>query len=94
MVRIEARVDGVRFEVRVQPRASRTELAGSHGEAVKIRLAAPPVEGAANAELVAFLAKRLGVSRSAVRIVRGERGRDKVVEVEGISEADVQALLD
>ena len=94
MVRIEARVDGVRFEVRVQARASRTELAGSHGEAVKIRLAAPPVEGAANAELVEFLAKRLGVSRSAVRIVRGERGRDKVVEVEGISQADVQALLD
>ena len=94
MVRIEARVDGVRFEVRVQPRASRTEFAGPHGEAVKIRLAAPPVEGAANAELIAFLAKRLGVSRSAVMIVRGERGRDKVVEVEGISQADVQALLD
>jgi uncharacterized protein (TIGR00251 family) len=93
MVRIEARGDGVLFEVWVQPRASRTEVAGTHGEAVKIRLAAPPVEGAANAELVAFLAKQLGVSRSAVRIVKGERGRNKVVEVEGISRADVQALL-
>jgi uncharacterized protein (TIGR00251 family) len=93
MVRIEARGGGVLFEVWVQPRASRTEVAGTHGEAVKIRLAAPPVEGAANAELVAFLAKQLGVSRSAVRIIKGERGRNKVVEVEGISQADVQALL-
>jgi uncharacterized protein (TIGR00251 family) len=93
MVRIEARGDGVLFEVWVQPRASRTEVAGTHGEAVKVRLAAPPVEGAANAELIAFLAKQLGVSRSAVRIVKGERGRNKVVEVEGISRGDVQALL-
>jgi uncharacterized protein (TIGR00251 family) len=93
MVRIETRAGGVSFDVRVQPRASRTEVAGTHGDAIKIRLAAPPVEGAANAELVAFLAKQLGVSRSAVRIVKGERGRDKVVEIEGISEADVQALL-
>lgn len=93
MVRIETRGDGVRFEVWVQPRASRTEVAGTRGAAVKIRLAAPPVDGAANAELVAFLAKQLGVSRTAVRIVKGERGRNKVVEVEGISQSDVQALL-
>jgi uncharacterized protein (TIGR00251 family) len=93
MVRIEMRSGVVLFEVRVQPRASRSEVAGTHGEAIKIRLAAPPVEGLANAELVAFLAKQLGVSKSAVRIVKGERGRDKVVEVEGISRADVQALL-
>ncbi|MGD2217311.1 MAG: DUF167 family protein [Gemmatimonadales bacterium] len=93
MVRIEAWGDGVCFEVRAQPRASRTEVAGAHGEAIKIRLAAPPVEGAANAELVAFLAKQLGVSKSAVRVIKGKRGRDKVVQVEGISRADVQALL-
>jgi uncharacterized protein (TIGR00251 family) len=93
MVRIEARSGGVAFEVRVQPRASRTEVAGTHGEAVKIRLAAPPVEGAANAALAAFLAKQLGVSKSAVRIVKGERGRNKVVEVDGVTRADVQALL-
>jgi uncharacterized protein (TIGR00251 family) len=93
MVRIETRAGGVRFDVWVQPRASRTEVAGTHGDAIKIRLAAPPVEGAANAELVAFLAKQLGVPRSAVRIVKGERGRNKVVEIEGISRADVQALL-
>jgi len=93
MVHIEDRGGGVRFEVRVQPRASRTEVAGTHGDALKIRLAAPPVEGAANSELVAFLAGQLKVSKSAVRIVKGERGRNKLVEIEGVSQADVQALL-
>jgi uncharacterized protein (TIGR00251 family) len=92
MVRIETRGDDVRFEVRAQPRASRTEVAGTHGEAIKIRLAAPPVEGAANAELIAFLARRLGVSKSAVRIVKGERGKNKLVEVAGVSEEQVRAL--
>jgi len=53
---------------------------------------APPVEGAANAELIAFLAERLGVPKSAVQVRRGARGRDKLVEVEGISEDRVHAL--
>lgn len=91
-MRIETRGEDVRFEVWVQPRASRTEVAGPHGEAIKIRLAAPPVEGAANAELIAFLARRLGVSKSAVRIVKGERGKNKLVEVAGVSEEQVRAL--
>ena len=83
----------VRFDVMVQPRASRTEIAGPHGDAIKVRLAAPPVEGAANKELIAFLAKRLGVPKSAVRIVKGTHGRHKVVEVEGILEEKVRGLL-
>ncbi|UCC71681.1 MAG: DUF167 domain-containing protein [Gemmatimonadota bacterium] len=93
MVRIETRDNRVRFEVRVQPRASRTEIAGTHGEVLKIRLAAPPVAGAANAELAAFLARTLGLPKSAVRIVKGERGRNKVVEVEGASAPQVRSLL-
>jgi uncharacterized protein (TIGR00251 family) len=80
--------------VRVRPRASRSELAGTHGDALKIRLAAPPVEGAANAELIAFLAKRLRVSKSAVQIVKGARARDKVVEIEGVSADQIRALLE
>lgn len=75
---------GVRFTVRVQPRASRSEVAGPYGDAVKIRLTAPPVEGAANEALVAFLADRLDVPKSAVRITRGLRGRTKTVEVHGV----------
>jgi uncharacterized protein (TIGR00251 family) len=91
--RVEEREGSVRFAVRAQPRASRTEIAGVYGDAVKIRLAAPPVEGAANAELIAFLAKKLGVPKSAVRVVKGERGRDKVVEVNEISAQNVGARL-
>ena len=71
--------------MRVQPRASGTELAGRHGDALKIRLTAPPVDGAANEALVRFLAERLEVPRSAVRIEVGTTGRSKVVAVEGIS---------
>ncbi len=77
----------------MQPRASRTEISGAHGGALKIRLAAPPVEGAANAELIALLARRLRVPKSAVQIVKGARGKEKLVEVEGVSEADVSALF-
>ena len=84
---------GVRFSVHVQPRASRTEVAGSHGDSVKIRLRAAPVEGAANDELVEFLAAQLGVASSAVRIARGSRARRKVVEVAGIDAAEVRRLL-
>jgi uncharacterized protein (TIGR00251 family) len=70
--------------VRVQPRASRTEVAGRQGDALKIRLTAPPVDGAANDALVGFLAERLQVSRSAVRLEAGTAGRSKVVAVDGI----------
>jgi uncharacterized protein len=79
--------------VRVQPRASRTEVAGKHGDALRIRLAAPPVDGAANEALVRFLAERLGVPRSAVRIEAGAGGRSKVVTVEGIDAATATGRL-
>ena len=69
----------------VQPRASRSEIVGMHGEAIKIRLTSPPVDDAANEELVALLARELGLPRSAVRIVSGARARSKVVEVVGAS---------
>ncbi len=71
--------------MRVQPRAAHTGLAGRHGDALKIRLTAPPVDGAANGALVRFLAERLDVPRSAVRIETGMTGRSKVVAVEGVS---------
>lgn len=90
---MEEREGAVRFKVRVQPRASRTEVAGQHGDALKVRLAAPPVEGEANAELIAFLAKRLRVPKSAVSIVRGLRSRDKLVEVVGTHTNRVRSLL-
>lgn len=83
---------GVRFGVHVQPRASRTELAGIHGSALKVRLHAPPVDGAANEELVEFLSGRLGVPKRSVSIVAGHSSRAKTVQIEGVTAASVQSL--
>lgn len=73
--------------IHAQPRASRTEVVGWHGDAIKIRLAAPPVDGAANAELIRFLVDRLHIPRSSVRLATGVAGRRKRVELEGIGRA-------
>lgn len=83
---------GVRFSVRVQPRASRTEVCGVHGEALKVRIAAPPVNGAANDALIALLSTELGVSRRSVRIVSGESSRSKLIEVDGIATGPIERL--
>lgn len=71
--------------VYVQPRAKRTEVAGTHGDAIKIRVAAPPVDGAANDELVRFLASRLRTARSAIAIVGGATSRLKRVRITGLT---------
>jgi uncharacterized protein (TIGR00251 family) len=92
-MRIEASDGGVRFAVHVQPRASRTEIAGAHGDAVKIRLQAPPVDDAANGMLVDFLSERFAVARRNVRIVSGAHSRAKVVEVDGLSVDDARRIL-
>lgn len=84
---------GVELTVRVQPRASRSEIHGLHGDALKVRIAAPPVEGAANEALVKLLAKSLGVPRSDVTVIRGHRSRDKVVRVEGIELEEARRRL-
>ena len=81
------------IDVRVIPRARKTEIAGERGGAVVIRLAAPPVDGAANDALIEFLARSLNVPRRAVRIVSGERARRKRVEIDGVAAADVRAWL-
>lgn len=85
--------NGTRIAVRVQPRASRNRVEGVHGGRVKIRLTAPPVEGAANKALVAFLADVLDVPKRSIAIVQGHRGREKVVEVEGLAPQEVSARL-
>lgn len=89
---IEEKDGVVRFAVRVSPRASREAIAGVHDGALKVALTAPPVEGAANAALIALLAKALGVPKRSVRIVSGESSRQKRVEVEGVDAARVRAL--
>jgi uncharacterized protein (TIGR00251 family) len=80
--------------VHVVPRARLTEVAGRHGDAIKIRLAAAPVDGAANAELVRFVAERIGVPRAAVTIATGATARRKTVVVQGVAtDALSRALL-
>ncbi len=87
------RGEDVLLAIHLQPRAARTELAGLHGDALKVRVAAPPVEGAANEALCAFLAHRLALPRSRVRLLRGATSRAKVVCLQGVRAAEVAARL-
>ena len=79
--------------VHLQPRARRTELAGLRADALKVRVAAPPVDNAANEALCAFLARRLGVPASRVRLERGATSRAKLVCLAGLTAAEVRARL-
>ena len=79
--------------MRVQPRASKDEIAGWQEGALKIRLTAPPVEGVANEALIEFLAEALGVRRSELRLVSGEKGRNKRVEVSSLTDEQLAARL-
>ncbi len=84
----------VTFAVKVVPRASKNEIAGFAGDAIKVRLNAPPVEGRANDALVNFLAETLNVSRAQIEIVRGETSRIKSVRVRGIRAEQVKTCLE
>lgn len=75
------------------PRSPRSRVDGLRGDAVLIRLAAPPVEGAANSALVAFLSAALGLPRRSITIVSGEKSRDKRVRIEGLDEAAARERL-
>jgi uncharacterized protein (TIGR00251 family) len=81
------------FAVRVQPRATKDEVEGVMGGALKIRLRAPAVENRANEALIEFLAELLKTSKSAVRIQSGERGRTKRIEIRGVMKDQILALL-
>ncbi|MGE5111039.1 MAG: DUF167 domain-containing protein [Acidobacteriaceae bacterium] len=84
---------GATFAVRVQPRASRNAVAGEIGDALKIVLTAPPVEGKANEACVDFLANLLKVPRSSVTIASGESSRNKVVRIAGLRASEVEQRL-
>jgi len=79
--------------IRVQPRAKRTEVVCSRGDAVVIRVNSPPVDGRANEAVCRLIAKRLGVARTAVRIVRGESARDKLVRIDGFTADEARTAL-
>lgn len=92
MIVVTEKSDSVVFAVRAIPRASKSEIVGEYEGAVKVRLASPPVDGAANAELIKLLAKRLGVPRSSVEIVSGETSRTKQLRIYGVTAEAVQSL--
>jgi len=93
MLQTHDRDGAVVFSVRVQPRASKDEVAGEMEGALKVRLRAPAVEDRANEALVEFLAQLLKTSRAAVRILSGERSRTKRIEIRGVTRQQILALL-
>ncbi len=84
---------GAVFRVRVVPRASRSGVAGVQGDALKLRITAPPVEGKANDECIRLLAELLGVKRGQVTIIAGHASRTKTVAVEGLKVDQVASLI-
>ena len=77
--------DGIRIEVKVEPRSSKKGLAGVLGNKLKVKLTSPPVDGAANEQLIEVLAEAFGIKKSAITIIRGQSSKNKVVELSGIS---------
>jgi uncharacterized protein (TIGR00251 family) len=93
VLEIQEREGAVTFLVKVQPRASKDEIAGEMGGALKVRVCAPAVEDRANEALIEFLAQLLKTPRSAVRILSGDRSRTKRVEIRGVTSQQILALL-
>jgi hypothetical protein len=92
-LQIEERGGALRLRVHVKPRASRSRVIGVREGALDVAVAAPPVDGEANKELVSTLSRRLGVGRKAVDIVSGTTGRNKLVSVQGLRRAELLARL-
>jgi uncharacterized protein (TIGR00251 family) len=92
MIDFKEEAGALTFAVRVVPRASRSESAGEHGGALKVRVAAPPVEGAANEELTRFLSKVFGVAARDVEVLSGHASKSKRVRVHGAKASDLLRL--
>lgn len=85
--------EGVRLTVKVQPRSNRNQVVGVEGDALKVKITAPPVDGEANRALLEFLAEKLGVAKSRLRILNGESGRRKVIFIGGVGPVEVAKKL-
>lgn len=85
--------DGVIFQIKVQPGASRADISQVEEGALKVKLTSPPVEGAANEQCLKLLAKALGVSKSSLSISKGEKSRSKWIEVKGMDEASLKRIV-
>ena len=94
MIDISEKNGAVIFTVRVVPRASRSEIVGELDGTLKVRIASPPVDGAANAELIRLFAKTLRVSKSDVEIVSGQSSKTKLVHITGVTTDQIRSLAD
>jgi len=90
---LRASGDGVLLTLHIQPGAKKTEVVGLHGDALKLRLAAPPVDGKANNALIAFLADRLGIPKARLALISGQASRRKCTFVSSIDIAEVERKL-
>ena len=93
MIPIRDTPSGATFQIRVHPRAKKNAITGEIGDALKVALTAPPLEGRANEACVAFFAELLNVSRSSITIAAGETSRNKLIRVSGLSAAEVETRL-
>lgn len=93
MIEIRQNDDSIEFSVRVVPRASKSAIAGEYESALRVRIASAPVDGAANDELIRFLAKTLGIAKSSVAIIAGNTSKNKRIRVAGITSAEVKTAL-
>jgi len=93
MIKLTVTDDSITFAVRVQPRAAKSGVVGELDGALKIRLAAPPVDGAANEELIRLLAKLFDAPRQRIAILSGQTSKNKTVRVRGISVVEVERVL-
>jgi hypothetical protein len=92
-LRITTNAAGVCLEVQVQPRSSRNQIVGEQDGRLKIKLTAPPVEGEANQALIDYLARMLQVPKKNVKLLKGESARHKLIEISGITEQELIAML-
>lgn len=93
MTWVEERNGYLYIRIHVQPRASKNEIIGIHGDSLKVRLTSPPVEGAANSLLVEFIAKKIGMPKSLIEIAAGEKSRHKTLKVEGVTKIEAANIL-
>ncbi|MEW6131192.1 MAG: DUF167 domain-containing protein [Acidobacteriota bacterium] len=93
MIEITEKNGAVTFRIHAQPRAAKTEIVGEYGQALKIKLAAPPVDGKANAECRKFFAKLFHIPIQSVDILAGDSGRDKIIRLHQVNKQQAQEIL-
>lgn len=93
MIPIRESADGVTFAVKVHPRAKKNAITGAVGDALKLAITAPPVDGKANEACIEFFAELLKVPRSSVTIAAGQSGRNKVIRIAGVTAAELRRML-